>query len=514
MHQQAITLINGRVLTMSEKTPTASALGILGERIACVGSDEQVLAQMPAESKRIDLDGKMVIPGLIDAHAHLLWMGGAMMRWADLTGATSIGEIQDRLRAHHEKMKKLGGSSADWLLGIRFDQEILAEQRWPNKHDLDEVSAELPIMIVRLCGHANVANSKALEIGGIESETGLLTENDPGPIWAKMPDPTEAEYIEISKLITEHGLKVGLTTVHCLLDAGDEVRALQKLHARGGLKQRLRLQIPIGYVESLQKVGLISDFGDSMLRLGSLKLFADGSMGARTAAMTEPYDDDPSTTGILMHTHDELVERAVSGHKAGFQLAIHAIGDAAIDQAIDAIEAALASDNSTGAQRRHRIEHASIIRPDQIERMAKLGIIGSIQPQFINTDFWTCDRVGKKRTPWVYPFKTMKNAGIKLAGGSDTPVEVLNPFQGIQRAILRDENTASERFTLEEAIYLYTMGGSYAGFEETEKGSLDPGKLADLLVLPCDLREIDPSTIEDVRPEMVFVGGRAVIGGE
>jgi predicted amidohydrolase YtcJ len=508
---ELITLINGKITTLSEKIPHATSIGIMGERIVAVGSDTEVLSQMPMGSQVIDLHGKSVIPGLIDAHAHLMWYGGNLLRWADLTEARSISEIQERLRFQRQRMQQQNRSGERWVLGARFDHEILAEKRFPTRQELDQVAPDCPVVIVRLCYHAMVANSRALELCGIQSESGLLTENEADPIWAQIPEGSPYEMQEAARLAIDQAVSVGLTTVHCVVSNPDEIRALMQLHAQNELKIRLRIQIPHGMLDAAEQLGLRSDFGDFRFRYGSIKIFSDGSMGARTAALTAAYTDDPSTTGTLIHSHDELTDLAVATHQAGFQLAIHAIGDRAIDESLDAIEAALSSD-SNSIDRRHRIEHASILRPDQIQRMARLGVIACVQPQFATTDFWTHERVGPERLSWIYPFKSLLNGDVHLAGGSDCPVEALNPFQGIQRAMLRNQATQAEQLTLDEALRLFTLGGAAAGFEEDDKGSLESGKLADLLVLPHGLDEVDPSQIEQIRPDLVIVGGKVVLG--
>jgi hypothetical protein len=244
-----------------------------------------------------------------------------------------------------------------------------------------------------------------------------------------------------------------------------------------------------------------------MLRIGSVKIFADGSMGARTAALAEDFADDPGNRGILMHSDEEMAEMVRKVHLASWQAAIHAIGDRAVEQAVGAIEAVLAETGESNLVRRHRIEHASILSQELVERMARLHIVVVVQPQFIITDFWTIERVGPERYRWAYPFRTMMEAGIPMALGSDCPVERLDPFELISRAVVRDSYSAEERLSAEEVIRLYALGGAYAAFEEAERGSIAPGKLADMAVLDCDIFSIPADEIAGCKAELVLVNG-------
>ena len=507
-------LKNGRFFTLSPECPWTSAVAIKDGRILALG-DEALRLDGP---KR-DLEGRTVVPGFTDSHIHLIYYGTSKLMWADLGGCRSIGEIQDRLRKHSE------GKPSEWILGIGFDHEILAERRFPTRHDLDEVSRDAagasipicrdkPIFIVRLCGHATVANSKAIELAGPENlpasglESGLFTENDPGPIWLKIPDTTFEQTVEATLYAANQARATGITCVHALIDSDNDLKAIRHLHGSGKLPIRFYVQVSYEMFTKLKDEGFKSGMGDDMMRIGSAKIFADGSMGASTAALTEDFADSPGNRGILLHTDEQLAEMVRSVHLAGWQAAIHAIGDRAVGQALDAIEAALNETGESNLVRRHRVEHASILSEELVERMARLKIVAAVQPQFIITDFWTINRVGPERYRWAYPFKTMIEKGIPMSLGSDCPVERLDAFELIHRAVNRDEYSPNERLSVEEVIRLYALGGAHASFQESVRGSLEPGKLADIVVLDRDIFSIPASEIAASRAEQVLVGGR------
>ncbi|MDI6828403.1 MAG: amidohydrolase family protein, partial [Armatimonadota bacterium] len=287
-----------------------------------------------------------------------------------------------------------------------------------------------------------------------------------------------------------------------------ELDAVRHIHQQGRLPIRFYVQPGYGMLDSLLDEGLKTGDGNEMLRMGAIKIFADGSMGARTAALTEDFADDPGNRGILLHSDEELTEMVRKVHKSGWQVAIHAIGDRAVEQAINAIETALRETGEDNRTRRHRIEHASLLNEDLIFRMADLHILASVQPQFIITDFWTINRVGPERYRWAYPFRTLLQSGVPLSLGSDCPVENLDAFELIYRAVTRDDFSQSECLTVEETIALYSLGGAYAMFQEKNLGSIEVGKFADLVILNQDIFSVPSNEIPNCRPDMVFVGGK------
>ncbi|MCX6375863.1 MAG: amidohydrolase [Armatimonadetes bacterium] len=502
-------LTNGRIFTLWDERPWASAVDVGNGRILAVGDYSDAGEFRTSETEIVDLGGRTVIPGLTDSHNHLLYYGQTALHWADLTGCRSMDELLNRLRAHD------AATCSDWILGIRFDHEILAERRMPTREDLDKVSTEKPVFIVRLCGHAVVANSKAVELAGPERlpesgrRTGILTEDDQGPIWEKIPDPSFEQLVEAARFAAGKARSTGITSVHALIGSMDELNALRRLHESGDLPVRIYVQPGYGMMDKLIEEGLRTGTGDDMLRIGSAKIFADGSMGARTAAMVDDFTDDPGNKGLLLHTDEEMTEMVRKVHRSGWQAAIHAIGDRAVEQAVDAIETVLAETGEDNRVRRHRVEHASILSEKLVEKMARLHILAAVQPQFVITDFWTVDRVGPERYRWTYPFRTLMQAGVPISFGSDSPVELLDAFELIHRAVTRDEHSRQECISVEQAIRIYALGGPYFAFQETEHGSLQPGKFADMVVLDRDVFTIPPSEIPLCKAEATFVGGAA-----
>jgi len=532
-------LTNGRFFTLWSERPRVSAIAVRGGRIVAAGDEAEIQGLRGARTPMIDLRGRTVIPGLTDSHVHLMLYGRYALMWADLGGSRSIAEMLNRLRDHAFSSALEGGGweegedgvdsfhphpsplpcrareegPSEWILGRGFDQEILAERRFPTREDLDEVSRDRPILISRLCGHACVVNSRAIELAGPERlpeagrESGLLTEGDMDPVWEQMPGASFEQLVEAGTFAAAKARSTGITAVHCLINSMDELNALRHLHASGRLPVRFYVQVSYSMFPELTKEGLKTGSGDDMLRIGSVKMFADGSMGARTAALSEDFADDPGNRGILLHTDEELTDMVRNVHGAGRQAAIHAIGDRAVEQAVNAIETVLAETGEDNSARRHRVEHASILSEKLVERMARLKILAAVQPQFIVTDFWTIDRVGPERYRWAYPFRTLMESGVPMSLGSDCPVERLDAFELICRAVTRDEYSPDECLTVEDAVRLYALGGAHAAFEEANRGSIEPGKLADMVVLDRDIFNIPASEIAECRAELVLVGG-------
>ncbi len=501
-------LTNGKVFTLWNERPWVSALAVVDGRILATGDDAEIAEFRGPRTEVIDLGGKTVVSGFTDSHNHLLYYGQSALLWADLGGCRSMDELLNRLREHDKNRP------SEWILGIGFDHEVLAERRMPTKDDLDQVSPDKPIFIVRLCGHACVANSKAIELAGPERlpefgrQTGLLTEDDQNPVWEKVPDPTFDQLVEAAFFATQKARSTGIVSVHALIGSMDEFRAFKHLYDTGELPIRLYIQPGFGMMDEFMKQGLKTGAGDDWFRIGSAKIFADGSMGARTAAMVDDYSDDPGNKGWLLHTDEAMTDMVRKVHKAGWQTAVHAIGDRAVEQVVDAFETVLSETQESNLDRRHRVEHASILSEDLVKRMARLKILAAVQPQFVLTDFWTEDRVGPERYRWTYPFKTMVESGVPTSFGSDCPVEHLDAFELIYRAVTRDEHSKNECLSVEEAIRLYAGTAPFFAFEEDRRGSLAPGMLADMVVLDRDIFTIPAEEIPHLKAERVYIGGK------
>jgi len=511
-------LLNGNIITITYAKPEAQAVAILNSRIVEVGTNFEVKQWIGKDTKIIDLRGKTVVPGLIDTHAHMAEFGHSLTR-INLRGVKSIKQMQRQLQEQVQETPK-----GKWILGRGWDQDRFKERRYPTRWDLDKVSPLNPVVFNRVCGHICVANSKALELANITKETlppqsgqidrdlktgeptGILREAAKDLVWNIVPEPSQEELTKACDLACEKAVEAGLTSVHWLICKPVEIRILQRLRERGKMPLRVYIVIPIEFLSFLADAGLSTGFGDHTLRLGGVKVLADGSLGARTAALNEPYNDEPSTKGMFCCSENELYEMIMEAQKVGFQVCVHAIGDRAVSMVLDAFEKALKGSHKN---MRNRVEHASVLSKQLVKRLTRLGLIACVQPHFVVSDFWVEARLGPDRARWTYPFKTLIESGVLIAGGSDCPVEPISPLLGVYALVAR-ESFPEERVSVEEALRVYTLNGAYASFEENVKGSIETGKLADFTVLSHNPLTIKPEKIKDIRVEMTIVGGKIV----
>jgi predicted amidohydrolase YtcJ len=504
MRHADLIVTNANLITLDPAQPRATAMAVLGGRIVAVGDDQTIQRFAAANTRRLDLAGCTVTPGFCDSHLHLLMYGVQQLREADLVGCGSIDEVLARLSAITKR-------SDGWIQGHGFDQDKLTERRFPTRAEIDTVSRTRPIIISRICGHAVIVNSAALalvseqERAAGDASAGLYTENDSSPFYRLIPQLSEPEMEEAALSACRVALRTGITSVHTLLDSPEQMIAYSRLRRRGKLPIRITGMPPYSAVEALHAHGINTTFGDEWLNVGAAKFFSDGSLGAQTAWLAEPYADKPSTRGIRIYNPDDLKRKCADAQAKGFQIAIHAIGDQALRETLDAIEFALGSESN--AFHRHRVEHASIAPPDCIERMARRGIIATLQPQFVTSDTWTGRRLGPARTPWAYPFRTMLSAGVPVTLSSDCPVERLDAFAAIASAVGRHAWSPDETITAEQAIAAYCTGSAYAGHAERRVGSLEAGKLADFVVLSGDPTQLSAAEIAQLHAERVFIDG-------
>jgi len=519
--QADLVLINGNIITINPSRPQAQAVAIKNSRIIKVGENAEIESLIKKSTKVVDLNGKTVVPGLIDTHIHLAGFGKTLTG-INLRGIQSIKEMQHKLKKRVQKTEE-----EEWILGRGWDQDRLKEKRYPTRWDLDKVSPNNPVVLTRVCGHLCVVNTRTLKKAGITAETspasggkidkdsktseptGILRENAMDLVHRIIPEPSEHQLMKACRLACQKAVEAGLTSVHWIINSEAEIRTIQKLRAQKKLPLRAYLLIPVGFLEHLIGLSLSTGFGDDMVRIGGVKIFADGSLGARTAALHASYSDDPSTKGMMIYSKEKLEELIMKAHRAGLQLAVHAIGDQAIDVVLTALEKTLKK--IPRKDHRHRIEHASVLSEILISRMKKLGVIASVQPHFVVSDFWIADRLGPKRARWTYPFKTLIQDGVPTVGGSDCPVEPVKPLLGIQAAVSR-KSFSEEQISVDKALRMYTIDAAFASFEENAKGSIEVGKLADLVVLSRDPRRVPPDEIKDIGVERTFVGGRMVHG--
>ena len=487
------------------------------DRIVAVGKRGEL--EIPEGADLIDASGKTVIPGLNDAHNHFLWMGMRMISTIDLSKTKSIAEAVELVK------KKLGeAKKGEWILGRGWDDSKWEERRFIEKNDLDPFSADTPIILTRVCGHMITLNSKALDIAGITKDTpdppgGQVDKGQDGEptgvlrdarqlIQPFIPPETQELALEGLDIACSHALSLGCTSIQ---DAGLDdfgVKAYQAAFEKGILKVRVNIMWREGLLKSMEGIDLRVGSGNGMVRLGPAKMLMDGSLGARTAALYEPYEDDPTTKGLTMMSPEELNEKVNKFHEQGFQVAVHAIGDYGIDLVINAIEGALK--RSPRKDHRHRIEHCEILSSSQIERIKQLGIVASMQPNFAGE--WSGPdglyeaRLGKRRLRQNNPYRFLLDEDIPVAFGSDGMP--FHPLYGIWSAV--NHPVKNSRITLEEAMRAYTLDSAYASFEEDIKGSIEPGKIADIAILEKDLTEIPAEEIKDVRVHMTLVGGEVL----
>lgn len=516
-------LINGKVITMNPSQPFAQAVAINAGRVVAVGSNAEIKKHIGKTAKIIDLRRKPLVPGLTDTHVHMADFGLSLSR-VNLRGVTSIKGMQKLLQ---EKVNK--SPKGKWILGRGWDQECFREKRYPTRWDLDKVSPDNPVALTRVCGHVGVANSKALEIAGISRNTsppstgqidsdpksgeptGILKEAAYDLVLSSVPKPNEDELTEACFLACEKAVEAGLTSVHWIVGNAMEIRVLQRLKKQGKLLLRVYLIIPAALLRFYAKTGLRTGFGDEMLRLGGVKIFVDGSLGGRTAALEKPYSDEKRASGILCLSPEELTKMVNDAQSAGFQACVHAIGDKAIATVLNAFEST--SRGNSDNPWRHRIEHASVLNKQLIKRLRNLGLIASVQPHFIVSDFWVEARLGSARAKWTHPFKTLLENNVMMIGGSDCPVELINPLLGVYALVAR-EFFPEERVSVEEALKVYTLNAAYASFEENVKGSIEPGELADFAVLSHNPLTVNPEKIKNIHVEMTIVGGKTVFSKE
>jgi hypothetical protein len=525
--QREIVLTNGSIYTMDPSLFLVSALAIRGDRILDTG-EAALEATNHDAAQVIDLEGRTVLPGLVDSHIHFGWFAQGL-RQVDLTGAGSLDEMLDRI-AERAKATPPG----TWIQGRGWDQELWPGGRFPTAADLDRVTTRHPVFLTAKSGHAAVANSAAMSRAGIENDTAdppggrikrdeagtatglLLEEPAMALVSGVIPKPDADTLTSWVADAFERAWRVGLTGIH---DVDDVLafEAYQRLHARGELGLRIVKYLPKEALEPARALHLRAGLGDDWLRIGGVKLFADGALGPRTAAMLDPYAGEPENRGILVTEQEELeslAERAVAG---GLPLAIHAIGDRANRMVLDVIAQVSGGD----AALRHRIEHVQVLHPDDVGRLAELGVVASMQPIHAPQDARMVDRYWGERAAGAYAWRSLLDEGTVLAFGSDCPVEDLNPFLGIHAAVTRSRPDGyggpegwqpEQRLSVEEAVRAYTQGAAYAVGAEDRWGSLTPGKLADLVVLDRDIFTGDPDQIAGTEVLGTMIGGRWVYG--
>ncbi len=520
MPPTVLSLVNCKAYVSFKPLKTAKAITIFGDKILYHGTiaGAKRMAKLH-NGKVVDLGGKVVVPGFVDSHMHLDSLGIGL-NTLDVTNTRSIGEIKEKLRKFADVH-----SDATWLRGRGWDQEFFAEGRWPNKQDIDEIVSDKPVLLIRVCGHIAVINTKALELlKGLSISlqppfydrdksgelTGIVREDGVKYVRSLI----KYELGELTKFLKDaynHSLSYGVTTVAIAGCDSEVLNALQLLRLNHELPLRIRAFIKPELLVHIKNLGIKQGFGDSYLKISGVKLLADGSFGGRTALLSQPYSDDSSTNGVSTITDDELKRIVKEASENKLQVATHAIGDKAIDMVLNAYE----SYKLCIPELKHRIEHASIVRPDQVSRMAKLGVVIAVQPHFIIADWWVVKRVGVKRAPWVYPFRTLLDAGVQMGFSTDCPVEPINPWESVYASVTRGKYEKSEllKYTKNETldtvttIHIYTFGSAKILHEEDALGTLEEGKFADLVIIDRDPIKTKPKDLREIKVLATIVGG-------
>ncbi len=528
-----IAFIHGNIITMDGEKPRAEAILVVGDRISGIGSDSEIEAFIDGDTKVMDLGGRTLVPGFIDCHAHPMGYGESLMAIDCRT--PPVSSIQDVVAAIRRKAEE--EPEGEWVIGMGYDDFKLAEKRHPNRWDLDEAAPDNPVVITRMCGHVSVANSLALQKAGITKDstdpeggqidrdqetgepTGVLRGGAMAPIYKLIPPPDKEQLRRAFSLAAEQFLTRGVTSVS---DAGVDsllvVRAYQAAIREDGVPLRVNLMMSASMLDDLSRLGIQTGFGDERLRIGAIKIVADGSSSGRTAAISEPYEDAPGNTGIMYISREELDEKVLASHKAGFQVGVHAIGDRAISAVLDSYEKALKQ--LPRADHRLRIEHCGICTPAIVERIKGMGVVPVPQPIFLYGEGESYRTgLGEERVKWAYPLRSFLENGIVTPMSSDCPAtsgtELISPLLGIYVAVNRRTDSGRElgpeqRIGVEDALRCYTLNSAYATFEDDVKGSIEPDKLADFAVLSEDPTRIAEEKIKDIYVEMTVVGGRVV----
>jgi len=527
--QADVVFTHGKVYTVDHAHPHAEAIAVRDGRILAVGSEQEIKPHIGPSTTIVNIQGKLILPGFIDDHTHFI-SGGFQLGSVNLRYAGDENAFATIIKERAEKYPDR------WITGGDWDHDRWRGGRLPTKELIDKFTPKTPVFVNRYDGHMSLANSYALKLAGVTKATadppggmvvkdsktgeptGILKDGAMDYVYKIIPDPGEGEMMEAAELALAEARKNGLTSIQDMSTPA-HLRMYQKLKNAGRLTARFYSRLPIDQWEQLIGTGIRVPFGDEWIRIGSLKAFADGSLGSTTALMFEPFTSDPTTHGLATdYVQDGRLEKwALAADSSGLQLSIHAIGDSAISLMLDLFEKIVRKNPVW--DRRFRIEHAQHVSPRDFRRFAQMGVIASAQPYHaIDDGRWAESRIGHERCKTSYAFRTFLDIHVKLCFGSDWTVAPLNPLLGIYAAVTRrtldDAHPGGwfpeQKITVPEAIEAYTINNAYAAFEEAEKGSISPGKLADFVVLSDDILTIDPVKIEKVTVDMTILGGKII----
>lgn len=528
-------LYNGKVITQDETQPRVSALAICGGRIVAAGMDDDILPLETEGTVKENLEEKVIIPGLIDAHLHWQWTARALQD-VDVFEVPSKQVALERVAQRASTLR-----ADDWIIGHGWSQEYWDDKTFPTATDLDSVAPHHPVFLRAKSGHAVWVNSESLRRAGITSQmsdpegghigrdasgqpNGILFETAIDLVAEHLPTYSPAQIAEQMKAAQKLALASGLTGFHDF-DGPDCLAALQILRERGELAMRVVKNINDYVIDHAHALGIRWGFGDHWIRIGGLKIFADGALGPRTAAMVDPYEGEPGNYGVVVTEKEAMHELVSRASAAGMPSTIHAIGDRAVHDVLDVYESVRQEEAARGElpeSRRHRIEHVQVIHPDDAHRLADLKIIASMQPIHATSDYDMADRYWGKRSQWAYNPRIQLDRGAVVAFGSDSPVDPFEPLNGIYAAVTRRRPDGSPgpdgwypeaKVTAKEALRGWTLGPAYAAGQEHLQGKLAPGYLADLVVLDRDLLTVPADEILDIQVLGTMVDGKWRFGG-
>lgn len=513
----------------------AHAMAIRGDRILSIGEEKELLKQKGPQTEVIDLHGQFVMPGFNDAHCHLAEAGFEKVS-VNLIGTKSLADFRDRVRVQVQK-----AAPGEWITGGGWDQTLWSDKTLPARADLDDISGDHPVFLQRVDGHIAVANSKALQLakitlaskdplgGHIDRDengdaTGILRDTATDAVFSVIPPPTHEKRRKALEIALTDAAQWGVTSAQDN-SSWEDFQVYEELEREGKLPIRITEWLPFDApVNELNQKRGSHSASDPMLHTGMLKAFMDGSLGSRTAALLAPYSDDPKNSGLPRYEAAKLNDMARERADARFQMGFHAIGDRGVKMALDAFDVAekdahehhvKAPDGSDDY--RFRVEHAQVTNPAQVAEFKRLGVIASMQPNHLLTDMrWAQSRLGPARAAQSYAWAEFLKNGVRLAFGTDYPVEPITPFRGLYAAVTRrsedgkQEYFPEQKLDIDQAIAAYTTGSAYAEFAEKEKGGLQPGMLADFVVLDRDITAVPPLEILKTRVLRTVVGGRTV----
>jgi predicted amidohydrolase YtcJ len=531
-----LVLTNGKIYTVDNARPEASALTIRGGRVQFVGSDAEAKVLAGPSTQVIDLHGATVVPGIIDAHAHLLGLGNTLQR-VNVAGAKSYDEVVSRVQSWAKDAKP-----GEWIQGRGWDQNLWPAREFPTHDALSRAFPNNPVVLTRIDGHAIVANAKAMELAHVTTSTadppggrivrlasgapsGVFVDNATDLIERAIPASTRSDKRKAILAAVAEANRWGLTGIH---DAGEDAETIgifEELAKAGSYNLRNYVMLsdpgepgsPAALANPYIKRGPQSALYDGHLWIRAIKLYADGALGSRGAALLAPYSDEPSNTGLLVSKPEHIEAWAEAALRSGFQVNVHAIGDRGNRIVLDSFDSALKK--IPKADHRFRIEHAQVLSPEDIPRFARLGVIPSMQPTHQTSDMrWAEVRVGPQRIRGAYAWRSLLNTGVVIPSGTDFPVEEVNPLLTFHAAVTRQDPSnlpaggwyPEQKMTREEALQSMTIWPAYAGFQESVIGSLSPGKYADFVILDRDIMHVPDTEILGARVVSTWIGGKRV----